>query len=44
VEISFNIPNIIVEPPLDVVQKVLLDVTNSIIEATSGKRITVQIT
>lgn len=35
VQIRFNIPTIMVEPSLDVVQKVMLDVTNAVLEATS---------
>ena len=37
VQIKFSIPNIIVEPTLDVCQKVIVDVTNAILEATSGQ-------
>ena len=37
VQIKFSIPNIIVEPTLDVCQKVIVDVTNAILEATSGE-------
>ncbi|XP_070190368.1 uncharacterized protein [Littorina saxatilis] len=35
IQIKFSIPNIIVEPTLDVCQKVIVDVANAILEATS---------
>ena len=36
VNVKFSIPNIIVEPTLDVVQKSITDVTNAILEANNG--------
>ncbi|XP_076466964.1 uncharacterized protein LOC143298129 [Babylonia areolata] len=35
IQVKFSIPNIIVEPTLDVCQKVIVDVTNAILEANS---------
>ena len=37
VNVKFSIPNIIVEPTLDVIQKSISDVTNAILEANNGR-------
>ena len=37
VSVKFSVPNIIVEPTLDVVQKAITDMSNAILEANNGK-------